>query len=495
MQITLRPFQFLFSALVLLIFAGGVLVAFTLPPFQVPDEPVHWGVTIQRTEKLGALIGLTHSDCSVTYALSNHFDTSRIAFDKSARMYHGKFQNLRSLQALCDAPHVSYGGVLTYPGLLLARLVVPNEHKRADRAISLFYLGRLLQGLLFVSTLIWFVLLPMRSGEYRGAAFITLAGCLSPLLLQQAFGISADGVTLMLAVMLAGLLLYWDKLSRFEFGLIALLACVTGFTKPPLFPLVPLAIFGAVVQHFNRSQFSWQEFKGQHRWRITLSLIVVLSSFVATLYSSLQDHSVPAHQIMGRNLDARAQLEFMTTAPAVALTALHEGLVTRLNFEALANNLGWLSLPLSRATNLAFQQVLVFAFEFELLLLIAAWLLRHREGAHTLPQRFLTALVLTAGLYVVAILTPLVMYLTWTEVGASAVQGLQGRYFFPALLVLPAMVAAGVGPRQGISFVQVGAGRARYFFWALALLALPFLIFPALLLLPQLYQDIMGRYW
>jgi hypothetical protein len=57
------------------------------------------------------------------------------------------------------------------------------------------------------------------------------------------------------------------------------------------------------------------------------------------------------------------------------------------------------------------------------------------------------------------------------------------------------MVAAGVGPRQGISFVQVGAGRARYFFWALALLALPFLIFPALLLLPQLYQDIMGRYW
>jgi hypothetical protein len=39
------------------------------------------------------------------------------------------------------------------------------------------------------------------------------------------------------------------------------------------------------------------------------------------------------------------------------------------------------------------------------------------------------------------IATLFAMYVTWTSVGARAVDGLQFRYFFPALLVLPLVFA------------------------------------------------------
>lgn len=483
--------------LIFLLAGLGVLVATTLPAFQVPDEPVHWGITFKRMHSWQKFIGLESPDCSLVYSLPSHFETGRIAFNQEAKMVHGRFRNLRELKPSCEAPYVSYGGVLTYPGLLAASAIIPNEHKKAERAISVFYLGRILQGALWILALAWLVFLPLRAQQYRGGTFLLLSATFSPLLVQQAFGISADGITFLLSVALAGLVLYPDTLRRLEFITCMLLACIVGFTKPPLYPLVPLAACLALLSLALRLEKPLKLVIQEQRKLVRGLVGIVIFSFLCTLYGSLQDHSVPAHQILGRNLSAAQQLKFMLESPAWGLPVLHESFASRFNFESLGSNLGWLSLPLSGFTLNAFRGVFFCGLAIEFLILIISHLVHGVPRGRVLVLRLGAGGLGGLGLYACALITPLVMYLTWTEVGSTVIQGVQGRYFFPVLLLFPAFIAICVAPKSGMGFgeIKLKSGWLTGLLFACTWVAFGLLLTYVLRLFPHLYQDFMARYW
>ena len=83
-----------------------------------------------------------------------------------------------------------------------------------------------------------------------------------------------------------------------------------------------------------------------------------------------------------------------------------------------------------------------------------------RFSGRSIAARLAGCTVFAAGLYVSALLYPLVLYLCWTEVGAGSVSGVQARYFLSIALLLIVCVSALVRPSPGAEGGCFGAAAA-----------------------------------
>lgn len=476
----------------------GLLTAFLLPPFQAPDEPAHWGAAYARSEGWRHFISKGSHKCLHAYALANHFEVGRIAFAAQERFHAETFRTLRHLKRSCDYATIEYGGVLTYPGVIAARLLTTHSNKSAPRALRTYYTARIFQGLCVLGTLIWLAWKAYAARRLQGT-FLIFATCMSPLFIQQCFTITADTVVLALAILSAGHLLLWSKMSRFDFFLLALLGAIACYTKPATFVLVPIACLGGALLALLGSGQSWRDFLQTERSRLVGNGVDIAASFIAAALISFKEHPVPPEQVAGQTLSISGQLHFVANNFPVAFGAWNQDLWSRVSPSALSNYLGWLSMRTSAATQGYWLDLLWIA-----LLLEVTVLLRGKSPAvlrtwRSLPwkdiaARFGVMLGLLALLYVAALLIPMTLYLVLTQVGADTVRGMQARYYFPIVLMLPAIVGAGLASNQPstLAATPAVAGRtSKLVPWALAIL----LIFIYMQFAISLQQDFITRYW
>ena len=417
----------------------GVVASILIPPFQAPDENVHWLSGYNRT--MTSLFGDIASDhCSIANVLPGIFDTNRIAFKANQKIRGKNYNLLTQPTPECSNFTLGYGYIGTYPGLLLARLITADEATSGEKTFQVFLLSRIIQGLLIAVIALRLIVLVRKYSGYLPGLFTTFCIFISPLFIQQSFAVSADGITFALSLSLLIFFFYLKECRWFDWALLFFLAFSVGMTKPPLFGMIPILLLGGFIRSYGIS------FSKERNSKIIflLAILCIFTALFASVWMTLLPHPTPPEQMLGRDLSIVRQLKFTLQNPFFVLRILFHTVFAYLNFFNLTGPLGWLDTPLSPWTLFKVRNLIVVGVFFDSVYFFSIALSSEKKewSRKFLCEKFLTGIGGIIALFVTLLLVALTLYLTWSPVGASQIDGLQGRYLFPGLLGVPLLIGS-----------------------------------------------------
>lgn len=465
---------FLFVAVCLFV-AMGVLFTFTIPPFQIPDEASHWSSAVTRAERFfAAITGRPFQECSVELGLPAQMDANNVAMQSHHHMPRDRFSTLRGVKRNCERVIVPYGNLLTYPGVFLSKIILRGEEKKGRIALVSFYMSRLLHGAMVSLFLFRFVSLARTSAPMPIGAAVLSTLIISPLFVQQSFGVSADPICFSFALSLLTFSLFPSRVTRFDVGVAMLVALVACHTKPPMLAFFPCAaLVGLRAIPYRAYTYCV----------VGIGLAAVMGALAVSFAYNTTGEIDP---FRGKYISPIDQLKFAVENPQVVLAAVDSVVWQLAKLKHLAHPLGWLDTKLhKRALSLWYN-----AFDIGLFLdVVGLCLLRWKAALVPKPLRsFGFAMVALVGIYIATLTTPLILFLTWTEVGAHGVAGMQSRYLFPSLLLLPIVPAAFLEYRVK----PEGAGDLCK--WSVIGVGVLMVLF-SVLYLAELYISLAARYW
>ncbi len=270
-----------------------------------------------------------------------------------------------------------------------------------------------------------------------GPAAVWLFAVLSlPMCLAQMAACGQDGPMIActaLAVSCALRLQIAERRGWVWLALLCLCVALVGMARPPLAAFALLALLARSVPLGVR----------------IVAVLAVVSLVAGWSWLAITLSGVDAAHLNGN--DAYAQAAGLLRAPwLLVLIAYHTLRMARANYTAqFIGQLGWLNLALPAGFRAAAEVILGWAA-------LLAWQAgRGARAPYAVSIAGLAVLGGVAGMFAI-------QYLTWTKVGAVAVEGMQGRYFLQ-----PALVA-------GLLFVRPTTSGAR----VAALGAWPVALFP-----------------
>jgi uncharacterized membrane protein len=473
--------------LIFFIAAGGTF-AFLMPPFQVPDEPNHWSSAHLRIDGLFQIDEEQH--CSFMNALEKHFEASHLSFHSERRQMTGKFSSLSEATPQCLRGQIGYGSTLTYPGVLLGRLLGLGKSPTASKAIHMFYLSRILQGLILSAFLARFLWHSSKVGYQTGT--LSLASlCLTPVLLQQSFGISADLVGNALAVALATTVVVWPRLTWIDVVSLTFIGVSSATTKPIIVVLVATTLILVVLLWWLPHRISTGKWLYPNNTLSPSAAAILVGLTFFCIYSGLTQSSVLTGSSPMPGANGARQLQFIKDHPWDALIALYSSAGKQLQLDNMISHLGWGE---TTVPNRYFcLQLIPQAVLLDMLRGVYLWWSqRPRTSLWTPLVCGIVLLIGVAGFYG---LNALSMYLAWTPVGANAVDGLQGRYFIPAYVLIFACGPFLLHQSSTASGGEVSAGGSpKIRAWTLTIVSLVTII-NLLKYWVDLAQSLLTRYW
>lgn len=413
----------------------GVMMAFVMPPFQTPDENSHWGAALTRLREDWQPEGAA---CTLEPSLPLFFAFNQINFHPEQRVRTGNFGRLQELQPSCEEHRIAYGSDLTYPAVAAAALIVPQNATVPRQAVLMMYLARLLAGLMIAAALARLVFVAHRMAGVSTGILSILGVSLSPLFMQQAFSITSDTMILVFTIALATCLIGWGRLTWVDWVMYAVSGIGVATTKPVVLP----AAVGVILYGMLREEgFAAFRVRGRRWLRLTPeAAVVVLVPLLFELgaYSTFGVVSQNVQPSDGRYVSAAAQMQFVWQHPYLALRAQVLALYQFMQPDSLAQPLGWRDTKLSPPTYLFWCWIAATLICIDLLLSIRLGLaaLRRPDPGRRILARSIGGLAGTTAILGSALAITFSLYLAYTSVGSLEVQGLQGRYFFPIVLLM-----------------------------------------------------------
>ncbi|MFT3926327.1 MAG: DUF2142 domain-containing protein [Myxococcales bacterium] len=422
----------------------GISIALVQPTHFVPDEGNHWGSGHARLERMFGREG-----CVPTLPIHPEIRQSGHTL---ARYPAGDL--------VCEFEWKMYGDALTYPGVLLSKLILPHQAQSAVRQLQGFMLSRLLQGLMVLICLSRLGFLS-RAGRRSGPLLVG-AFALSPLLAQQAFGISSDGVQLCFAVCLAAAILFWERLTWLDAGLFLVMAW--GAASKPFLLMVALpALLVAFLYGRVRGaepmglralgQGGWQLIKPTRRPSpqnvIAWSVVV---HYLAAVYFAIdfQRPGTPGVRVVGNRagVDPGAQFRGLFEQPDSLIDLIRSLPFSPFKLADYVGLLGQLDTRMSAAVSNTYVRFVLFALLIEVALLVRSF--RALPAAER-AQRWRRAPWASLGIFLGGlgalgnvVFVVAVLYAMWTPVGLPIAEGVQIRYWFASNIVLLAAFAGGL---------------------------------------------------
>jgi uncharacterized membrane protein len=424
----------------------GLLLVLAVPPAQGIDEPNHFARVWTLTD--GAIIAPSRGPHEVVWIIPLAGVPARQPVRRGvhragglvpacvqrylATLYaDGAFPGHFSLAAAWRTPahcaaqparFVAFENTALESPVAYAPEVIGVAILRAVRApLPVIFFGGRLAGLLGYLALVW---LALRIAP-RGTGVLFVVGAM-PMALQEAAAYSADSMTIGLALLAVALALKCHQdttAGRKWFGVLAVVVVALALTKPSYVALAPLVF---VVP---RDRLGWS------RNQVFLAKAAVL--LVALLASgawNLAVHNVSlAAYFPPGAIKPGTQLSYVLHHPigylVVVLRSVGQGF----------HDGGWLS---GFVSSVGFYPIgpAPFAPLWMLLLavvvLVAAYAIElgpriGRPKVLELVSAFLPVVLFVVG--VLAVLTTL--WIEWTPIGSSTVNGLQGRYLLPLVVV------------------------------------------------------------
>ena len=409
---------FLFPLLALLLGLGWMAV---MTPLSVPDEEYHYRTAYCLSNYLlgqGSEPLLGWQGYFDFTGFLGHFNVSsgyeRVARDLTAPMVRGEL--IPVLGTLPDCWLLMYFPQVL--GLTLARAFGANF-------VTAFYAGRLCNLLFYVFCLT----LSLRLAPGRGTLLGTAA--LVPMALHQAASWSYDGYVNGLALVYLGALFRCmsgeGDLPKRDMAALTVCAVLLAPAKGGCFPLLLLSLL-----------IPGERFGGRRRKAIRLGALLLCCALLLSAVLAASSDKLDSHAL---NWEGEHNY-------SLAFVLAHPGETARIFARTLRYELrtwlrGALGGAVSGLTLILPARIPVCAGA--MVLLAASW-----NAPEETPFGKKTRLAFLAAAAGMVFLAMAVMFLTWTSDTRRIIQGVQGRYFIPAIPVTAAALGLPLRPRSPI---------------------------------------------
>ena len=311
-----------------------------------------------------------------------------------------------------------------------------------------------------------------RSGR---ACFAAAAVLSAPIFLFLATSLSQDGLLISLAALFVASIMEMRSSEAPRSSRLALLCAVLMAMARPPYAVLSLLLIRA---RDHRPLTKWLRAADG-----PLGPILVVAVTVLYLTVALGQQSVTADA----QVNPSAQLSRLVNDPALILSVARETLTVpdydvRMSREIIGV-LGYLSIILSDCSYAVGINALMLAA-------LSCFLVTNRESGRSIYFNLAA---------IIAVFTSLgavygALYLTWTPVGDTIVQGVQGRYFLPLLLAAPLAIPMPPAPRGRLErymvpLLDIAGGTAGLLAWGWMISLAPYM----LCLLQKTYSGDIGR--
>lgn len=393
----------------------GVLFALLTPLMDVPDESLHVGKTFLVSD-----FTLFGGSQTVSNGLVQLTDM-------------GQFKQTIVSSALLGAPiqegvcQSTMGNAQFFPAYIPSALVVSLFQALHTNILPLFYAGRIIN-LIVYAILAFFA---VRTAPRFKIFFGVVAA--APMALYISASYNPDYLTYGLALLLAAWFtkLYFEKGLTIGYRQIIYFTVICALVSVMKYSLVPLCL---LMLFIPSSRFASKKTKAAGcAIAIAVSLVAALALFWMNAVQNAGEASAltgDGVNMMGASVSQQLafMMESFTTTVSIFLRAFMENApyyITQLF------TFGWLTYNIPN----------IFIYIYVGFIALVGFIYSKYESK-TAPfaetrlgaiNKFGVFLVLACGF----ILINLILYLTWTPVGADFIQGVQGRYLLPLLLFLP----------------------------------------------------------
>ena len=412
--------RMIFASLFLL---AGVFFVFVTPPFQNPDEPMHFYRSYQLAKsnlfsesnsnnEYGGQIPLAMRSLVVDSGIEHYSDPSY--------KFHLSVHKLLSYRYGGEKVFVHFPSTAIYSPVAYVPSIVAHQVTALVHAPMLvaLYLARIFS-LLVVLLAFLFALKYSPLGRY-----IFFAVGLLPMTIASAASVSADAMTLAISVVFTAAVLrisLHDKKMYVKWLiLISFLALCVGLVKQAQIALLPLLILPILInKHYrNKRAYIW----------IAVTLLVSLVVFFLW-YSKVSSIILNTNPLIQPDL----QRAFIIVNPfefilVPFLNTYFTSYPSRFIID-LFGNFGWLTTPMPAL----FVLISAFTLYFSIGLRGSGDIaLKHYSTRTKLILR-----VLLVGLFVATTtVISIALYIYWTPYKLPYIEGIQGRYFIPILPLL-----------------------------------------------------------
>ncbi len=393
----------------------GVFFALLTPILDVPDESVHLSKSFLVSS--GTLFGSSETVSNGLGQLTQlHMSQETIV---SSSLLGAPIKEGFGL--------TTYGGVQFFLAYIPSGLVVFLSQVFHTGILPLFYAGRIINLVIYAILAFFAVKTAPRFKIFFGIIAV------APMSLFIAASYNSDYLTYGLALLLAAWFtkLYFEKGLTIGYRQIIYFAVVCVLVSVIKYSLVPLCL---LMLFIPASRFVSKKTKAAGcAIVIAASLISALAVFWFVAVQNAGDASaLTGNGVNDKGASMVQQLHFMmnsiTTSVSIFLRAFLENApyyITQLF------TFGWLS----------FQIPGIFIYIYVGFTALVGFIYSKYESQTALYDETRLGAVNKFGVFLVMacgfILINLILYLTWTPVGADFIQGVQGRYLLPLLLFLP----------------------------------------------------------
>lgn len=417
---------FLFTGLL-----TGLLLLFLTPPFQAPDEFNHFYKAWQVSE--GTFTGVRHNDRVGGFVPAGVVEFGkpfqRVRFNSGSRSSFDSIRTQAAIPLQADRPvFVDFPNTALYsPVVYLPQAATIFILRQFDTPpFYIYYLARI------VTLLCWilFVYFALRLLPAYQWLFVFLA--LLPQSLFTNCSLSADAMTNGIAFYLIAWLLHRAYVAPdFNWKHVAVLcglAFLIASAKMVYTPLLLLVFLIPKTKAGTAGKFYLQTGAVFLAGAITLLLWTYAAGLVYTPFSAYN----PAHNAgidLIPNADMHLQLQYLGQHPAAVFEAFFLSLYKNAQSFSTSyiGNLGWLDTPLPWWFVLAAWGVIVAAISSTM-----------KTVSFSRKQMLLVFLAALGCMFLLVFS----QYLSWSEVGASRLVNMQGRYFVPIFPLLFMLFAA-----------------------------------------------------
>ncbi len=390
--------------LMLVIPLGMIFMIYILPNY-VPDENAH----IYRAYDISRGILYTKKDSENKTLIDMPIDFRK--YETNVDSYYSLLENINEKANYQETMNVNGTAASYFPilyifssiGLFLGRILNLN-------VLLTIYLARMFNFIFFIISG-YFLIKKIEIGK-----LLLLTYLLSPMMLQQMTSLSADCVVNITCLTLIVTILNYkfNKRSIRNKEIILLLALITiiSLAKYVYLPLILLLFL-----------LDKKELKNNSNWKkLLLGIGIIIILTLGWMYITKYD--VHTEYYLANNVNSKEQLISILKNPFDYINVLYN--TTRIKTESyiftfVGRNLGWL--------NIIGNNIFIVLYIY---LLISSIFVEKQKFELSKKDK-----VITLGtLFICYNLVLLGMYLIWTGLHGSVIEGVQGRYFIPFLILL-----------------------------------------------------------
>lgn len=239
----------------------------------------------------------------------------------------------------------------------------------------------------------------------------------NPIWIQQGVSISADTMINAFTLLLLSFVFYLydkkEKITNKEINIYGILAIFISFMKMVYFPLSALGLL-----LFNK-------IKNKKQRRKILIIIILTLIFAFLNYAISNFYTFPKSYQLEHGINSIGQIKWILSHPIGYLKVIINTTITNGEFyfyTMMGRNLGNYTIVVPGIA------ILIYGY----ICLLSPLLEEKKEQFNTQQKVIITMVIIT-----IYILIETAMYVIWTGIGANIVDGVQGRYFHPILLLLP----------------------------------------------------------